>query len=119
MEIDEYFGYLAWGYLYLYEEGMEVRGVNVLRSLIKKDPSQAEAYLVLWNYYYIKKNYALAEDLAEQASVRVINTHMHDYSILICLYHAKALFKNMRYVKAFERIQYQYFLNTNYTVLLY
>lgn len=37
----------------------------MLRSLIRKEPGKAEAYVILWNYYYYKGQFGPAEDLAE------------------------------------------------------
>lgn len=117
LEIDSYYGYLAWAYLF-YKEG-KIEAVDVLIGLIKSFPNRPEAYYLAWEYFFKNKNYENAKDIAAEAFLRVTDAENTHYYILFCLKLAKSYYYTGDFTGCIELLHNKYLEHPNYTVFLY
>ena len=117
MQIDRYYGYLAWSYLFL-ATGDKPKAESILIELVSKVPDQIEAYLKLWNFYYSEKNYEKALSVIQHAFLKV-STNTPQLNSLINLYYTKTLFRVGNYLPCFELLQLYYMKHPEYTAYLY
>ncbi|OMJ75851.1 hypothetical protein SteCoe_24911 [Stentor coeruleus] len=117
LEIDNYYGYLAWAYLFYKEWKSEA--IDVLIGLTKSFPKRPEAYYLAWEYFFKNKNYENAKDIAAEAFLRVTDTENTHYYILFCLKLAKSYYYTGDFSGCIELLHSKYLEHPNYTVFLY
>mmetsp|Transcript_19037 Transcript_19037/g.19030 ORF Transcript_19037/g.19030 Transcript_19037/m.19030 type:complete len:329 (-) Transcript_19037:1005-1991(-) len=108
-EIDDYYGFLAWSEISLAKQSSRSieRGENILKEMINLAPERPEAYIMLWSYYYNKKEYENALAICEIGFLKLTNISC-DYSVLISLKYAKSLFKQGKFSSCFDLLQMEY-----------
>lgn len=113
MEIDKYYGYLAWA-----EILPKAKSEKVYKSLLESEVFKPEAYIKLWNYYfYLTKNYSKALEVIEKAYLNMC--YMKEYEILISLNYSKTLHKLGKVKHSIELLQIEYTRKSVYIVFLY
>ena len=119
IQMDQYFGLLAWSEIFLRTQSQQLKGEILLKELINLHPYKPEAYLKLWNYYYYSTlNYESALEVVEKAYLQEIKTSS-EYSVVICLNYARSLFKNKKIRSCLELLQLEYTKHSIFTVILY
>jgi tetratricopeptide (TPR) repeat protein len=114
--LDTYFGYLSWSKVLMHEKQPQ-KTIKVLVQLIQSNPSRPEAYLLLWqHYYYVEKNYEIAEEIAREAFNKAKSPH---YRTLLAVNYAKTFFRLKKFRHCFEILQKQYIENPMHIVFLY
>lgn len=116
-DIDAYYGYLAWAYLFYKENRIEA--VDVLIGMTREYPNRPECYYLAWEYFYRNKNFEKAKDVALEAFLRVTDAENTHYYILFCLKLAKAYYYTGDFNNCIELLHKKYLEHPNYTVFLY
>jgi len=119
--IDEYLGYIAWTEKYTYSNVKSQIDdcKDVLRELIGKYPTRPEAYLKLWKKLYDTQKIDEAIDISEQLFIEGTDYEENDLVNVIVLVYSKSLMKGKHEIIAFQKLQYQYTIQTDMPILLY
>lgn len=117
--INEYYAYLAWGEILTRRN--DIAGfVDILKGLIYKFGNKPEAYCILWkHYYYVLKDFELAEDILAEALLKVNSQVFFHYYILFCIYTAKTYFKLGKYKECIGYLKKKFLEHPTYPVFLY
>lgn len=117
--LDEYCGYLAWAEVFLRKNDNE-NFLSLIGQLIKRYGLRPEAYVKQWNFaYYTIKDYNFAEDIANEALLRLNPNTSFNYYILFCIYTAKVYFHQKRYKECLGFLQKKFLEYPTYPIFLY
>ena len=116
-EIDSYYGYLAWAYIYLKEKKKEA--IKILTSIINAYPKRPESYYLAINYYFREKLYEDAKEVSAEAFIKVVDPEYSSYIVLFSLKLARAYFYTGSLNNCLELLHKKYFEYPKYTVFLY
>lgn len=119
--IDEYLGYIAWTEMYTYTSDTTKLNdcKDVLRELIINYPGRPEAYLKLWTIYNKMKRIEDAIDIAERLFIEGTEYEGDEITNVIVLSYVRSLIVTGHDLLAFQKIQYQYTIQTETPILLY
>lgn len=115
-DIDNYYGYLAWVYIYMKEKKPYI---DILLEIIARYPKMPEVYYLAWNYYYKNKEHKKCKEIAAKAFLRVTDSDYADYSILIYIQLSKSHYNSGNFPNCIELLYTKYIENPTYTVFLY
>lgn len=117
--LDEYYGYLAWAEVFL-RKNDSGHFLNLTNELIKRFGLRPEAYVKQWQHaYYTIKDYSMAEDVANEAMLRINPNSSFQYYILFSIYKSKVYFRQKRYKECLGFIQKKFVEHPTYPVFLY
>jgi len=119
--IDEYLGYIAWTEMYTYSSDTSKLNdcKDVLRELIVSYPARPEAYLKLWTFYTKAKRIEDSIDIAERLFIEGTEYEGDEITNVIVLSYVRSLIATGNDLLAFQKIQYQYTIQTETPILLY
>ena len=119
LEIDRYFGYLAWSSVFFNKNEWQ-KGLDILKQLILSHSKRPEAYLRLWyHYYYNVKDYEQADCIISEAFLMVNPQDFHEYYILFCIYSAKTLMKLKKTPDYLTLMRNKFMQNPTYPIFLF
>ncbi|CAG9320344.1 unnamed protein product [Blepharisma stoltei] len=116
-ENDNYYGYLAWGVLFLQKN--PEKGILLFKEMLKRFPNRPEAYIVLWQHFHKNKNYVLSEDVAAEAFLKATEGENSQFYILLCIIYAKAYFKRSKIHSCLELLEQKFIERPTCSVLIY
>ena len=117
LKIDKLYGYLAFGTVYLklnFNYGQEI-----LHKLAETYPSHPYSYIVLWEYYYNKKEFFKSFDIIAECFLRVNDCKYSNFFNLVLVLYIKSSFRIKRYYTALELLQNKYEESQNNLFYLY
>ena len=117
-QIDKYLGYIAWTEKTLYTSST-TDNQDVLLELIAQNSERPEAYIRLWAIYYRKKNFEQCTNISEQLFLEATEYEGKEIMILIVWLYVKSLMKERQEILAYQKLQYQYLLQTDIPMILY
>lgn len=117
LRIDKYFGYLAWGVGYLKKD--MGKGLELLHHVSAKYPSYPHSYILIWQYYYSRKEYLKSYNIIAECFLKANSSHFSNFSNLIFLLYTKSLCKLKRFNTALEMLERKYSESSNTLLYLY
>eukprot|EP00826_Nyctotherus_ovalis_P043530 TRINITY_DN4595_c0_g1_i5.p1 TRINITY_DN4595_c0_g1~~TRINITY_DN4595_c0_g1_i5.p1 ORF type:complete len:407 (-),score=128.39 TRINITY_DN4595_c0_g1_i5:1287-2507(-) len=119
--IDEYLGYIAWTEMYTYSSDTTKLNdcKDVLRELVTNYPGRPEAYLKLWALYVKMERLEDSIDIAERLFIEGTEYEGDEVTNVIVLCYVRSLIATKHELLAFQKIQYQYTIQTETPILLY
>ena len=115
--IDPYYGYIAWGTIYI-NEG-DPKGIQILHSAMETFPNRPEAYYLAWEYFYRRKLYEDAKTIAAAAFLKIPYSDDTNYYIIFCINLAKIYYITGKFQSSIELLYDKYLEHPNYPIFLY
>eukprot|EP00826_Nyctotherus_ovalis_P035213 TRINITY_DN3003_c0_g5_i3.p1 TRINITY_DN3003_c0_g5~~TRINITY_DN3003_c0_g5_i3.p1 ORF type:complete len:630 (-),score=199.41 TRINITY_DN3003_c0_g5_i3:139-2028(-) len=117
-QIDKYLGYIAWTEKLLYTSSM-TDNQDVLLELIAQNAERPEAYVRLWAIYYRRRSFEQCTDISEQLFLEATEYEGKEIMLLIVWIYAKSLMREKQEIFAYQKLQYQYLLQSDVPMILY
>ena len=117
LKTDKFYGYLAFGTVYLKLNSH--KGQEILHKLTETYPSHPYSYIILWEYYYNKKEFFKSFDIIAECFLRVNDCKYSNFFNLILILYIKSLFRVKKYSTALELLQKKYEESQNNLFYLY